>query len=121
MIEQITDLPAGALGFRARGHVTAADYENVLVPDVEAAFAMNPKLRLLYHCGEDFAGFDAGAAWDDAKLGLRHFSGWERVALVTDVGWLRLAARTMGFAVPAEFRLFHNAEMAEAREWLLSP
>jgi hypothetical protein len=121
MIEQITDLPAGVLGFRARGQVTAADYENVLVPDVEAAFALNPKLRLLYHCGDDFTGFDARAAWDDAKLGLRHFSGWERVALVTDVGWLRLAARTMGFAMPGEFRLFGNAQLDEAKQWLLSP
>ncbi|MDE1964780.1 MAG: STAS/SEC14 domain-containing protein [Xanthomonadaceae bacterium] len=121
MIEQITDLPAGVLGFRARGQVTAADYENVLVPDVEAAFAMNPKLRLMYHCGEDFTGFDAKAAWDDAKLGMRHFSGWERVALVTDVGWLRVAARAMRFAIPAEFRLFANAEYAQARDWLLAP
>lgn len=119
MIEQITDLPAGVLGFRARGQVTAADYENVLVPDVEAAFALKKKLRMLYHAGEDFTGFDAGAMWDDAKLGIRHFSGWERVALVTDVSWLRAAAKAMGFAVPGEFRLFANAELAQAREWLL--
>ena len=44
MIEQIEGLPAGTLGFRARGQVTAADYERVLVPDVEAAFALNRKL-----------------------------------------------------------------------------
>jgi hypothetical protein len=121
MIEQITDLPAGVLGFRAHGQITAADYENVLVPDVEAAFALNPKLRMLYHAGEDFIGFDPGAMWDDAKLGFRHFSGWERVALVTDVGWLRAGARAMGFAMPGEFRLFSNAQLAEARAWLLAP
>ena len=121
MIAQIEGLPAGTLGFRAHGQVTAEDYENIVVPDVEAAFALNPKLRLLYHCGDDFTGFDARAAWDDAKLGLRHFSGWERVALVTDVGWLRLAARTMGFAIPGEFRLFSNAQLDEAKQWLLAP
>ena len=56
--------------------------------------------------------------WDDAKLGMRHLSGWDRVALVTDVPWLRMTATAMGFAVPAEFRLFGNAQLAEARSWI---
>ncbi|WP_243048616.1 STAS/SEC14 domain-containing protein [Dyella sp. RRB7] len=121
MIEQIEGLPAGTLGFRASGQVTAADYERVLVPDIEAAFVVYRKLRLLYHLGPDFTGFDPGAMWDDAMLGFRHFSGWDRVALVTDVQWLRIAATAMGFAVPAEFRLFRNAELVKAIDWIREP
>jgi hypothetical protein len=118
MIEQIAGLPAGTLGFRAHGQVTAADYERVIVPDVEAAFVLNRKLRLLYITAADFTGFDPGAMWDDAKLGMRHFSGWERIALVTDVGWLRVTAAAFSFAVPAEFRLFHSVELDEATRWV---
>ena len=118
MIEQIEGLPAGTLGFRASGQVTAADYERVLVPDVEAAFALNRKLRLLYLVDEDFTGFDPGAMWDDARLGMRHLSGWDRVALVTDVPWLRMTATAMGFVIPAEFRLFGLAELAAAKAWI---
>ncbi|MDE2156973.1 MAG: STAS/SEC14 domain-containing protein [Xanthomonadaceae bacterium] len=118
MIEQIEGLPAGTLGFRASGQVTAADYERVLVPDVEAAFALNRKLRLLYLVDADFTGFDPGAMWDDAKLGMRHFSGWDRVALVTDVPWLRMTATAMGFVIPAEFRLFGLAELTAAKAWI---
>src|SRR5262245_17784446 len=106
MIEQMSGLPAGVLGFSAHGQVTSADYENVIMPDIEAAFALNRKLRVLYHLGEDFTGFDAGAVWDDVNLGLRHLSGWERMALVTDAGWVRAMARLFGFAVPGEFQLF---------------
>jgi len=47
MITQMEGLPAGTLGFRASGRVTARDYEQVVVPDVEAAFALNRKLRLV--------------------------------------------------------------------------
>jgi len=119
VIAQIEGLPAGTLGFRAHGQVTAADYENIIVPDVEAAFALNRKLRLLYVTAEDFTGFDPGAMWDDAKLGMRHFSSWERIALVTDVGWLRTAATAFSFAVPAQFRLFHGAELTEATRWVI--
>jgi SpoIIAA-like len=118
VIAQIEGLPAGTLGFRAHGQVTSADYENVIVPDVEAAFALNRKLRLLYVTAEDFTGFDPGAMWDDAKLGMRHFSSWERIALVTDVGWLRTTAMAFGFAVPAQFRLFHGSELDEATRWV---
>ena len=121
MIEQMTDLPAGVLGFSARGKVTAADLENVVVPDIEAAFALNRKLRLIYHLGPQFSGFDPAAMWDDARLGFRHLSGWERIALVTDTSWLRVAAQAMGFAVPGAFRLFRNAELAEAKRWIGAP
>ena len=118
MIEQIPNLPAGTLGFRATGTVTAADYENVLVPDIAAAFAVNRKLRLLYHVAPGFESFQAGAMWDDAKLGFRHFSGWDRVALVTDVAWLRGLTSAMRFLVPAELRLFADAELEEAKAWI---
>ena len=69
MIEQIAGLPPGTLGFRASGQVTATDYERVVVPDIEAAFAVNRKLRLLYHIGPEFTGFEPGAMWEDAMLG----------------------------------------------------
>jgi len=121
MIEQMQGFPPGALGFRASGQVTAEDYERVLVPDIEAAFTVNRKLRLLYHLGPDFTGFDPGAMWDDVMLGFRHFSGWDRVALVTDVPWLRIASTAMGFAVPAQFRLFRNAELVAAVDWIREP
>ncbi|WEN13730.1 STAS/SEC14 domain-containing protein [Rhodanobacter sp. AS-Z3] len=118
MISQIEGLPAGTLGFRAHGQVTADDYESIIVPDVEAAFALNRKLRLLYVTAEDFTGFDPGAMWNDAKLGARHFSGWDRVALVTDVPWLRVTAATFSFAIPAQVRLFHAAEIEQATAWI---
>ncbi|WP_430390095.1 STAS/SEC14 domain-containing protein [Dyella sp. 20L07] len=121
MIEQIQGLPPGALGFRASGQVTAADYERIIVPDIEAAFAVNRKLRLLYHVGPEFTGFAPGAMWDDAMLGFRHFSGWDRIALVTDVQWLRIAATAMGFAVPAQFRVFRNDELSTAMDWIREP
>lgn len=121
MIEQLSDLPAGVLGFRMRGVVTADDYENVMVPDIEAAFALNRKLRLVVHLGEDFTGFAPGAMWDDVKLGFRHITGWERTALVTDVGWVRVMSSMFGFALPAHFRLFKDAELEEAKQWLVAP
>lgn len=120
MIEQIEGLPAGTVGFRAHGQVTADDYEKIIVPDVEAAFAVNRKLRMIYVTADDFTGFEPGAMWDDAKLGMRHFSGWERIALVTDVAWLPATAAAFSFAVPAQFELFESTQFEQAKAWLLA-
>jgi hypothetical protein len=121
MIEQLPNLPAGVLGFRLRGVVTAEDYETIMVPDIEAAFALNRKIRSIIHLGDDFTGFAPGAMWDDVKLGFRHITGWERTALVTDVAWVRVMSTVFGFAIPAHFRLFSNAEIDVAYRWIVQP
>jgi hypothetical protein len=120
MIEMMTDLPENVIGFTAQGRVTADDYEQRIVPAVEAALDKADRVRLLYHLGTDFDGFEAGALWEDAKVGLGHLAAWERIALVTDVDWIRMATKALGFAMPGEVRVFTNAELASAREWLIS-
>jgi hypothetical protein len=118
MIERIPDLPDNVLGFAATGTVTASDYETSLMPAVEALFARQGKARFLYHLGDRFSGFAAGAMWDDAKLGLRHFTGWERVAIVSDVEWLRAAMKVFALAMPGQVRAFYNCELDEAKRWV---
>lgn len=119
MVEQIPDLPDNVLGFTAKGTVTADDYESVIIPAVEALFAAQGRVRFLYHLGEDFSGFEAAAAWDDAKLGLKHLGGWERMAVVSDVEWIRAAVKIFGLAIPGLVRVFHNRELPEATRWII--
>jgi len=118
MIERITGLPEGVLGFTATGMVTAEDYETTLVPAVEALLAHDRKVRLLYHIGADFEGFEAGALWEDAKVGLKHPTAWERTAVVTEVPWIRTATRMLSFAIPGEVRVFNLEELPRARDWI---
>jgi hypothetical protein len=118
MVEQIPDLPQHVLGFTAKGTVTANDYESVIIPAVESLLSRQSKVRFLYHLGEDFSGFEAAAVWDDAKLGLKHLGGWERMAVVSDVEWIRSAVRIFGIAIPGQVRVFHNRELAEAKRWI---
>ncbi len=118
MVERIPDLPEHVLGFRAKGTVTAADYESVIVPAVEELFSRREKVRCLYHIGEEFARFEAAAMWDDAKLGLKHFRGWERVAVVSDLEWVRVGVKIFAFAMPGQIRVFRNGELAEAARWV---
>lgn len=36
-----------------------------------------------------FSGIDAGAAWEDTKIGVEHLTRWERIAVVTDFDWMK--------------------------------
>ncbi len=118
MIEQIPDLPDNVLGFTAKGTVTANDYESVIIPAVETLFTRHSKVRFLYHLGEEFSGFEAAAMWDDTKLGLKHLKGWETMAIVSDVEWVRAAVKVFGLAIPGHVRVFHNRELAQATRWV---
>ncbi len=118
MVEKITGLPDNVLGFEAKGKVTANDYESLIIPEVEAMLKRLGKVRFLYHLGDEFSGIDAAAAWDDAQLGFRHISGWEKLGLVSDVEWIRWAVKIFGLAMPGHVRVFHNRELAEAKRWV---
>ncbi len=118
MIERIQDLPENILGFMAKGEVTGDDYESVMIPAVEEMLTRQKKLRLLYCLGEDFSGFEMKAMWDDARIGMRHFTAWERVAVVTEVEWIRTAMKVFGFVMPGQVCVFSNNELAKARQWL---
>lgn len=118
MVEKIPDLPDNVLGFTAKGTVSANDYESVIIPAVEAMFARRGKIRFLYHFGEDYSGIEAAALWDDTKLGLKHFTGLERMAVVSDVEWIRWAVTLFGLAIPGHVRQFHNRDLAEAKRWI---
>jgi SpoIIAA-like len=120
MMELMSDLPDHVVGIVASGEVTARDYETVLMPAVEDRLGRHGKLRFIYRLDPAFTGFTAGAMWDDAKLGVAHFSAWERIAVVTDVDWIAGAARLFGFAMPCPVRVFPLAQVADAMRWIVA-
>jgi hypothetical protein len=121
MIEVMTDLPERVLGVKASGEVTADDYKTVLVPAIEEKLTQHKKARLLYVLGDEFRGYSAGAAWEDAKVGMKHLTSFERVAVVTDVDWIEKMIKAFGFAMPGEVRVFDDDDLEEARRWICEP
>lgn len=120
MIELMEDLPDHVLGFKVSGTVTADEYESVVIPAVEAFFLVQPKAHFMYCFSTDFEGFEAGAVWDDVRLGLRHISGWEKVAVVADQDWLRGAVKIVRLGIPGDLRVYTTQEMQQARAWVES-
>jgi hypothetical protein len=118
VIEMLKGFPEGVVAAVAAGRVTRKDYEDVLIPAVEAAFARRQKVRCYYELGREFTGMDAGAVWEDFRVGMSHLRGWERIAVVTDVDWIRHAINAFRFMLPAEIRIFSTNRTEEARRWI---
>ena len=118
MMEVLSGFSGNAVGVQAKGQITRDDYENVLIPQVESAIKRHGKARLYYQIGPEFTGIDPGAAFQDFKVGMEHFSQWERVAVVTDVDWIRHSVRAFGFLMPIKMETFSIAEADKAREWI---
>ena len=118
MIEQLTGFPANVMAFVCKGRVTKQDYETVLVPAVSEALKKHDKVRLYYETAGDFSGIDPGAVFTDFKVGMEHFTSWERVAVVTDVDWIKHTMQFFSFMMPAQMKIFPLSQAAEARAWI---
>ena len=128
--------------------MTKADYEAVVISDIEERLKRHKKVRLYTEIAPDFVGMDPDAVWPETKFGLSHIFDWERGAMVTDVEWVKQAAKfglshlfdwergamvtdvewvkqaakffsLFGFLMPGEGRVFSTAEADKAREWIV--
>ncbi|MFY9655390.1 MAG: STAS/SEC14 domain-containing protein [Methylocystis sp.] len=118
MIETLRDFPADTVAVRCSGFVTKADYDQVLVPEVEQALKTNERLRLYYEIAPDFSGISTGAMWEDFWVGMQHLRRWKRIAVVTDVHWIEQMVLMFSFLLPGATRVFRAGEVGEARAWL---
>lgn len=119
MIEVLQGFPGNVVAFACHGHVTRSDYLTVLIPAVEKALRSYEKVRLYYETATDFKAIDAGAVWEDTRVGIGHFLRWERFAVVTDVEWIKHTVKFFSFLLPGELKVFSTAEAPQARQWSL--
>jgi hypothetical protein len=118
MIKPLQGFPDNVVALEAKGQVTKQDYEQVLAPEVTRAFKNHRKVNFYYELGPEFTGLEPGAAWEDLKEAVRHFGGWDKMAVVTDVEWIKRLISGFGAIMPGEVRVFPNAEAAVARGWV---
>ncbi len=117
MIRLLGHMPAGVLGLEAVDDVEREDYENVIVPAINEAIAQHGKVRLVYVLGPEFDDYEGEAVWEDLKLGVRHPTTFERVAIVTDARWAGPAIKVFSVLWPGQARAFPLSELESAKRW----
>jgi hypothetical protein len=118
MLQQIKDMPVGAIGFEAIGEVEDDDWEEVAEPLLREELAKGRKLRVLFVLGPAAREVEGDAVGAGAGFGARHATSFDRVAVVSDEDWLRPALATLSFLVPGKAKGFRVTELADAKAWL---
>src|SRR5215470_13856418 len=114
MLELIEGLPGNIVGIAVSGRLTKQDCDDILAPAIAKSLRRHDKIRLYYELNSRFP----GAAWDEIELGLEQASRCERVAIITDIGWVRLTVKALRFLIPSEIRVFATIEADEGRAWI---
>jgi hypothetical protein len=118
MLKYINDLPSHVVGIHASGEVTKADMERVVIPRVDELVARQGEINYLLVLDTDVGNFTAGAWWDDIKLGLKNFSKWNRIAVVTDQKGVEWFTDVFRYFVPGKSKGFSMSELDEAVAWI---
>jgi len=117
MIRLLPDMPVGVLGLEAIDDVEKEDYRNVIAPAIDAAIAEHGNVRLVYVLGREFDEYEGEAVWEDLKLGARHTTAFERIAVVTDARWAGPAIKIFSVLWPGQARAFPLSELEAAKQW----
>ncbi|MFT6105070.1 MAG: hypothetical protein ACJA1E_001497 [Paracoccaceae bacterium] len=118
MIEEKPTARGDILEFHASGDVTEKDYTNVVVPALERAFVDHDDVRLLVRIENNPGDYSLGAMMADARIGLKHWRGFDRIAVVSEAQWLTMSIRAFSIFMPCPVMLFSLAQEDEARRWL---
>jgi hypothetical protein len=104
------------ISMRVQGKLTHEDYARI-TPMLDAALneVDHPKANVLLDATE-FEGWELRAAWDDFKLGLKHGSDFNKIAIVGDKHWQQWAAKIGSWFISGDACYFND--FAEALSWL---
>lgn len=116
MIEQLQTHSPKTIGFKFSGKLHDEDYKT-FVPAVEVAIEAEGKMCLFAQL-EDFHGWDLRAAWDDIKFSAKHYSDFERIAVVGDRKWEEWIANLSNPFTKAKVKYFDTSEIDDAWSWL---
>ncbi|REC52915.1 MULTISPECIES: STAS/SEC14 domain-containing protein [Chryseobacterium] len=117
MITIIPEAPENVAAFNATGEVTKEDFENLVLPRVKAKIEQFGELNYLMYLDTDLDNFTAGAWLEDALLGLKNLTKWNRAAILTDNQNVQNFTEIFSVLMPGEFKSFPKGNLYNAMYW----
>jgi len=118
MIEILKDMPSNVVGFRALGMVTKEDYQNIVTPELDRLVTRTNALNFLLVLDTEIENFTVGAWVQDALIGLKNLTKWNRSAIVTDSDSVINFTNGLSYLVPGEFMGFKKENYEAALSWV---
>ena len=118
MIQIMNDIPDNVVAFRATGHVDKKDYESTLIPAVDAQVKKQGKINFMLILDTSLKNFTIGAFLQDLGVGLKHFTKWHKMAIISESGAINNFTDLFSYVAPGEAKGFTHAQMDEAKKWV---
>lgn len=119
MLQFINDLPDDIVGIHAVGEVTKEDIDTALIPRLDDLVKRQGEINYLLVLETNAQNFTAGAWFEDVRVGLKHFTKWKKVAVVTDqksVEWFTNNVFTL--LIPGKAQGFPLDKLEDAVRWI---
>lgn len=100
------------LSLKISGKLTHEDYQTI-TPMIDSALGSvtEPRINALIDATE-LEGWELRAAWDDFKLGLKHGSEFEKIAIFGNKKWQKTLSKIGTWFIAGEIKYFENEEDA---------
>lgn len=118
MLKKMNDIPAHVAGFIAKSSIDKNDYDNVLVPELERVDKAHGHIHYLMVLETPVKNFSIGTWMQDAWVGIKHFKGWKKIAIVTDEEAVGNISDKLDWIIPGKTKSFKLAELEEAKKWV---
>jgi SpoIIAA-like len=118
MIEIMQTLPSNVVGFRATGKVEKDDYDQVIIPQIDALVKEQDKINFLLVLDTSIGNFSAGAILKDLGVGLKHFTKWHKMAIVSESSGINTFTDIFSYIAPGEAKSFTHDQLPEAIQWV---
>lgn len=117
MLEIIPFEESNIIGFKLKGRIEEDSFDEA-VAKMEEMLKKHEKLRV-YAEIEEIGGMNVNTFMKDVHFKLKHFTDFEKEAIVSDKGWLEAWINIADKIFPhIEVRHFSPDEKEEAKEWL---
>ncbi len=113
-------MPDNIVAFRATGNVDKTDFEKVLIPAVEALVKKQDKINFLLLLDTPIKNFTLGAFLKDLGLGLKHFTKWHKMAIVTESKEVINFTDFFSYISPGKAKGFTPDQLTPASQWVSS-
>ncbi len=118
MLSIIPNLPPYVLGVRATNEVSAEDLQNILVPRLQQLVERFDEIHYLLVLDTAVGNFTSGAWMQDMKAGIKHFTKWKKIAVITEQAGVQKFTDIFSLLVPGEAKGFTHHQLAEAIHWV---
>jgi stage II sporulation SpoAA-like protein len=118
MLTLIIDVPENVAAFRATGKVNENDYDNVLIPAVNAMVEKYGKINFLLVLDTDLTDFSVAAILKDIGMSIKYYSKWHKIAVVSASNSLNAFTDIFGSIAPGESKGFVHEQLEDAKRWV---